>query len=64
MILNGTGSCSELTQFIQKLTVAYKYTHAFTISNLKYHEIIAYINHIWVYKHENVSMIFNSKYKE
>jgi hypothetical protein len=62
-ILGETEPCSRLTQFIQKLTVAYKCTHAFIISNLKYQEIIPYRNHLWAYKHEHVSMIFNSKYK-
>ena len=40
MILSGADSCFGLTQFIQKPTMAYKYTHAFIISNLKYQEII------------------------
>jgi hypothetical protein len=63
MILSGTNSCLGITQVIQKLTMAYKYTHALIISNLKYSEIITYKNHLWAYKHEHVSMIFNSKYK-
>lgn len=63
MILSGMDSYSGLTQFIQKPTVAYKYTHEFIISNLKFQEIIAYRNHLWAYKHEHIFMIFNSKYK-